>query len=364
VPRIDWVITGLDIRGGAEMFVRKVSPKLAGLGWDMQVITLKNGGSLIRDLRREGMPVVELGVSSRVDINSILRLRAIWKKNPPDLIHTHLFHAGIVGRISARMAGIRNVVIHQHGAEHNRSTFRSFLDRVTSSSVCYYVTSCKYVSGQLEKREMIPSRKIKIIYNGIDLPEANYKIPSSWPANDKEVIACFAGRLSYEKGLDVLLEALRINPYLLKNLQLLILGNGPELQELQHKCQEYQLLNRVHFVGQVESTRAWLYHSNIFVLPSRWEGISMALLEAMSVGLPVVATVVGGTPEVVVNDINGFLVPPNDAVKLGEAITRMVKDEQLRDNMGKAGMEKVKREFSLDKTILQLDTLYRGILYS
>jgi glycosyltransferase involved in cell wall biosynthesis len=121
-------------------------------------------------------------------------------------------------------------------------------------------------------------------------------------------------------------------------------------------------VGRVHFVGHQEDILPWLAALDVFVLSSDWEGMSNALLEAMAAGLPVVATAVGGTPEVVVDGVTGLLVPPHDPISLAEAIVRLLDAPDLRRQMGQAGRERVKKRFTVERMVEQTQTLYEHIL--
>ncbi len=186
MPRLDWLITGLRITGGAEMYVRRVAPLLCQSGWDLRVVTFVSGGDLIDDLRAEGVPVIELGLRHKADLSVIARLTQLWRPDPPDLLHTHLYHAGLIGRIVAHQLGITPVVVHQHGLERARSPLRSLLDRATTGWVTRYVSSCQAVAQVLSTREHIPLSRIEVIYNGLDaspfaVQSSSSSLPQDWP---------------------------------------------------------------------------------------------------------------------------------------------------------------------------------------
>ncbi len=157
--RVDWFITELNIKGGAERFVYLVAPYLVNYGWQLRVITLQKGGDFYHQLNQAGIPCIELGFNPALGVRSLSRLSKLWSVSPPDILHTHLYHAGIVGRIFARKADIPIVLIHQHGLERNRGYLRSFLDRKLNSWVTQYVVSCAAISRLLQSRERIPRIK-------------------------------------------------------------------------------------------------------------------------------------------------------------------------------------------------------------
>ena len=368
--RLDWLITQLRIAGGAEHFVRLSAPRLRAAGWDLRVITLVSGGELVDELRAEGVPVLELGARGRLDLGLLPRLLAAWRADRPRLVHTHLYHAGLLGRGAARWLGLSPVVVHQHGLEQARSRPRSALDRLLSPLASGYVASCEAVRERLAGREGVPPGKILRIYNGVD-PQAFMTREQVSPGEARAFQAEFnlqpgtvrlacAGRLAPEKGQALLLEALARLPEL--PLQAVLFGEGPLREALERRCAALGLGGRVIFAGARRDLRRWLPHFDLFALPSAWEGLSMALLEAMACGLPAAATRVGGSPEAVLDGETGFLTPPGDAQALARALERLAQDPALRRELGAAGRRRVEAVFNLEGTLQALEALYSELL--
>jgi len=367
VPRLDWLITGLRTTGGAEIYVRRVAPLLCQSGWDLRVVTFISGGDLVDDLRAEGVPVIELGLQHKADLSGFARLTRLWRSDPPDLLHTHLYHAGLIGRIVAHRSGISPVVVHQHGAERARSPLRSLLDRATTTWVTRYVSSCQAVAQILTAREHIRPSRIEVIYNGVDptpfiIRPPRFSLPQGWPVPTGIKVVGSVGRLASEKGQGWLLEALAILIHSGQDLHAVLVGEGRSLPDLQNQARHLGIADRVHFAGSRRDVRDWLGNFNLFVLPSEWEGVSLALLEAMASGLPVIASNTGGTPEIVVDGETGLLVPSRDPKSLAEAIQRLLDDSLLRNQMGQSGRARVVESFPIQKTISRLNQLYQGLL--
>ena len=363
--KIDWVITELNILGGAEVYVRQMAPRLLQAGYAIRVITLMSGGTLVKELRNSGVSVIELGLKNKFDWNVLVRLCRLWRIDKPDLVHTHLYHAGIIGRIVAKVMGIRMVVVHQHGAERVRSIIRSGIDRITSSLVSQYVATCRAVADVLQQREGISGTKIAVIYNGIECLDQIGQYPDKPHQTLSSLMTIInIGRLSPEKGHNTLLEAIaRLNSGHTQ-ARLVLVGEGESQTFLTDRIKELNLNGFVHMLGKRRDIAELLVNADIFVLPSDWEGVSMALLEAMAAGLPVVATAVGGTPEVVIDGINGLLVPPGDPEALASALTRLLLDPDLRRHIGQAGRQSVVERFNIQHTVQQLQALYENLIYS
>jgi glycosyltransferase involved in cell wall biosynthesis len=369
MPRIDWLITGLRVTGGAEMYVRRVAPLLRQSGWDLRVVTFVSGGQLVDDLRAEGVPVIELGLRHNADLSVLTRLGRLWRSDPPDLLHTHLYHAGLIGRIVGHRTGIAAIVVHQHGAELARSPLRSLLDRATTTWVTRYVSSCHAVARILTTREHIRLSRIEVIYNGLDstpfsVHPSHLTLPQGWPVPTGAKVVGSVGRLSPEKGQKWLLEALARLIHQGQDLHAVLVGEGRSLLDLQNQARRLRIAERVHFPRARRDIWDWLANFDLFVLPSEWEGVSLALLEAMASGLPVIATNTGGTPEIVLDGETGLLVPARDPGKLAEVMQRLLGDPFLRDQIGQSGRAHALENFTIQNTVTRLNQLYHGLLRS
>ncbi|MEA3308129.1 MAG: glycosyltransferase, partial [Chloroflexota bacterium] len=209
----------------------------------------------------------------------------------------------------------------------------------------------------------IPRHKIVVIPNGIDA-QAFEHLPAKPQARARlglplnSTLVGTVARLNPVKRLDVLLQATA----LMNDVHVVIVGAGPEWERLKTLRKQLGLADRVHLAGQQSNVPEWLAALDLFALTSDWEGMSNALLEAMAAGLPVVATAVGGTPEVVVDGETGFLVPPRDPNALAQAIIRLLRDPDLRHQMGEAGRARVAAHFSVEQMVRKTEALYEKLL--
>jgi glycosyltransferase involved in cell wall biosynthesis len=357
--RVDWLITELDIAGGAETYTAQVVPRLRNKGVDIRVISLRSDGELVNRLRNQSIPVLELGIQSKLNLFPLYCLLRQWQKEPPDIVHTHLYHAGVVGRVLAKFSSIQHVLVHQHGSEINRPSLRTIIDRVSSPLVSKYIVTCQAVKNILASRESIPLDNIHIIYNGVDLDTFHYVNRGAYQRDEAPTVIGYIGRLAKEKNLPQLLAALDILKRKRIVFRVLIVGNGPERVFLENLAINLDLNHEIAWLGEQSNIMDWLQQMDIFVLPSSWEGISMALLEAMATGTPVVATEVGGTSEVVIPWETGILVPSGDINALSTALETCITNRGLRLQMGAAGRKRVEEFFSLEATTQQLFNIYR-----
>ena len=364
--RVDWLITEMNVLGGAEMFVRLAAPRMRARGWDLHVITFSSGGYLAEQIHAESVPLIELGLQHKLNLSAVIKLLLTWKKDKPLLLHTHLYHAGMVGRVAGRLMGIHPIIVQQAGPEQNRSRLRTWWDRHTSFLVDCYLTTCEAVKKNMQVREHIPANQIAVIPNGIVL--TNYQKqppkPAMWPVTAPVPVLGTVGRLSPEKGHHNFLEAMSVLIQQGKNFHAIIIGDGPLKDELAQRTKILHLEEHVSWVGPQSNVPDWLHFFDLFVLPSHWEGISMALLEAMATGLPIVATDVGGNPEVIEHGRSGLLVAPSNPQQLSEAISRLIENPTLRQEMGQSGKKRCQERYNIEIIVEQLDALYKNILRS
>jgi glycosyltransferase involved in cell wall biosynthesis len=218
-----------------------------------------------------------------------------------------------------------------------------------------------------EMRE-VGFRRIVQIPNGVELPPAVTAAERSHARDALRVsgkVALYVGRLDAEKGVDGLIRAWRTVHTRVDNATLLIVGHGPEQRRLEHLLREHPLsAASVQLRGAVRDVRPYLQAADLFILPSRSEGISIALLEALAAGLPVVATEVGGNREVLGGSDVGVLVPPNDPEHLASAISDALAAELDRDRVAAAARTHVAENFSLGHVVDAYEQLYARVLAS
>jgi len=204
----------------------------------------------------------------------------------------------------------------------------------------------------------VSGKRIRIIYNGIDMKEVLAKEGEAKEAVTTAKIshATFAigtiCRLTKEKGADHLLKAIALAQEFIPHLELVVIGDGPEKKNLVWVAKKLGIGQKVKFVGFQENVIDWINNFEIFVLPTREkESFGLVLLEAMARGKPVVATSVGGIPEVVEDKVTGLLVPPKDSTTLGDALIYLYTRPDKRKEMGERGRERVQKLFTLERMV-------------
>ena len=356
--RILYVITELD-PGGAEKALHSLVARLDRERFAPEVACLSGDGEVGRWIEAEGVAVHRLHLRAWNAPLAAVRLWRLMRRGQFDLVHTFLFHANVLGRLATRLAAIPAVVssvrVEEPRRWHqllNRLTWR-LADRivcVSKSTAEFFCRACGAASG-----------RVIAIPNGVDTER--YRPTDRPPAPIQDPVRIVSvGRLDPQKGYDVLIEAARICTERDMVFETTIAGDGPERAALQQQIDAAGLADTVRLVGRSDDVPVLLASSDLFVSSSRWEGMPNAVLEAMATGLPVVATSVGGTPEVVAHGRTGLLVPPEDPAALAAAMADLVLDATRRRELGCAGRARVEAEFTWETNADAHMALYEGLL--
>lgn len=314
-------------------------------------------GDLATAVRRAGFPVfVYPGANRSFSWEALWSLRRHMRSWRPRIVHTH---GALAGRVAGRLSGAR-VIYTKHGmaaseeqaiqvrsagALARRAAVRLFLDRIVAVSDA--------VARSLTAQGARPER-IHVIPGGVDL--------SAYPSTPQPLVPGVIGtlgRLQKEKGFDVLLDAMG---QLRGEARLLLGGEGLLSEELPELSHVLGVADLVEFRGFVRDVPAFMAEMGLFVLSSRSEGLGLVLIEAMAAGRPVVATHVGGVPEVVVHGKTGLLVPPEDPNALAEAIRQVLADPDLAGRMGEAGRRRAELLYGADRMAEQTLALYEELV--
>jgi glycosyltransferase involved in cell wall biosynthesis len=332
--RVAFLIVDLDY-GGAQRLITWIAPRLTARGLDIHVITLKDNVRL-----DPGVPVRRLGMR-KWSLDAVPRLAGILKRLRPDVLHTHLFHANVLGRLCGRLAGVPHIRSTLHTLEG--PPWHRALDRLTAR----LAHSHEFVSEAVARHAGRPGEVVRY-----GVPVGNHS-----PARTDPDLIATAGRLVPGKGIDDLISALP------SRARLRILGDGPDADRLKHRVHELGLRDRVDFPGWTDDVPAGLRGAAVAVFPSRLgEGSPVAVLEAMMAGLPVVATDVGGTRELVEDGVTGWLVPPGRPGALAEEIAWILAHPAAARAVADKGREIARQRFTIDRAADHLVRVYGAAL--
>jgi len=348
---IFYVITEL-YRGGAEKnlsyLVRSVRERHR-----VKLVCLYGDGEVAGELRDAGIEVECLGFRRAWQFYKVRSLARMMRGFAPDIVHTFLIHANIAGRIAARLARVPVTLSSVRVAERERRR-HLLMDRWTNGLVTLEVCNSEAVKRFMADEAGIPSDRMRVIPNGIEVSGCGAGPLPEWPP-----VVTFVGRLHEQKGVDVLIRAAARVLKEVPEAVFRIVGDGPKRAELEALTGQEDVAGSVRFEGYVGDVPGVLAASSLLVLPSRWEGMPNAVLEAMACGRPVVCSGVDGCGEVVADGETGLLVPPGDDAALAEAIVTVVKDRERASQMGRAGRERVEKHFTVPAMVDAYEELYR-----
>ncbi len=354
--------------GGAE---KLLSQFLAHLNRDQFapiVACLYGGDSTIAgEIRALGIPVIDLRMTAKWRWDALWRLYCLLRRERPTIIHTSMFHANLTGRVLGRLAGVPIIITWRHSIDIG-GALREFVNRWTVQLDDRIVAVCELVRQTEIERARVHPDKVITIYNGIALedfsadPLTAVRIRQIFDIPPDAPLLGSVGRMHRSKDFSNLLTAIAQVQELVPTVRALLVGDGELRDELVAQAQSLGLSDVVTFAGIRGDVPDILAALDIFVLPSLWEGLPLALLEAMAASLPVVATTVGGVPEVVVDGETGLLVPPQNPQSLAHALLTLLRDPARRCKMGQAGRKRVEKYFTVERMVQQTEALYEDLI--
>jgi glycosyltransferase involved in cell wall biosynthesis len=339
--------------GGLEKLLVEFARHADRRRFRLHFVPLGARGELADQVEACGWPVTALERPEGLRPGMVVRLALLLRRWKADVVHTHDDRAHIYGAFAARLAGVKRVIHTRHG-QSSRITRRqaalvAAAARLTDRFVCVSEDSAR---GAV--RQGVAPGRVCTLWNGIDVTRFGYCGPR--PDGPAVTVA----RLSPEKGVETLLHAAALAAREDPAFRLEVAGDGPCRPGLQRLAGELGLREHVRFLGQVSDVPSLLAGAGLFVLPSLSEGISLTLLEAMARGLAVVATRVGGNPEVVAEGETGLLVPPRDPPRLAQAMLQLRRDAARGHAMGLAARRRVETHFEVRRMVVEYETLYLG----
>lgn len=362
--RIAFCITDLD-PGGAERALVQLVTRLDRRRWDPIVFSLMWPGSLLDDLHSADIPVNAFDAARSWQAPGvILKLRRALLDWKPQILQTFLFHANLIGRLAGSSAKVPHIVSGIRVAE-KRARGHLLLDRWTDRLVDAHVAVSQSVADFSIRVGKLPARKMVVIRNGVDLDRFANADRIRWtelglPETARVVLT--VGRLDRQKGLLTLVQAAESITRQYPDVHFVFVGEGPQREELEREIGNRGLSGRVLLPGWRSDIPRLLRSAELFVLPSQWEGLPNAVLEAMAAGLPVICSRVEGAEELIEPNRSGLLVSPGNAEQLRETAARLLADSELQKRLGNAAQERVRQEFSWDRMAASYDALYQRLL--
>lgn len=354
--------------GGAERFLVNLVRHLDASKYEPVVAWLSESGPFAEDLKHTGIEVIGIGARGHRDVRALSRLIRVMRERRVAIVNTHLFVDSFYGRLAALVAGVPvRIVTQQNAYEDPRlrlPAWQIWANRMLVSITQHFIAVSQAAKTYLEQVERVPANKISVIPNAIEPPppvskETVRTLRLQWAAQGGSgpLIGTVA-RLEPQKGVDILLEAVAHLRTQVPDVRCVIVGEGRWRSDLDARARSLGVADIVSFVGARRDIPAVLAALDVFVLPSRFEGLSLALLEAMAMGCPVVATSVSGSVEVVKDGETGLLVPREDARALSAAVQRLLLDRCLARRMAARARHNVLSHYTVDAVARQYEAIY------
>lgn len=361
--KVTHVLMDLDV-GGAERLLSDALPLFDRNRYRMEVVALGFDGPMGDLLRENRIPVTALnGAISRPGF--LLKFYNYLSSNKPDILHTHLYWPGVLGRAFGRLIGIEKIICHEHFIAEELSAGRRMIERFTWKWADAVVGVCD--AALKSKESSIPGNVNRItIHNGIRIEDvtsaARGDSRRAMGVPDDNIVAGWVGRVDESvKDLTTLLKTAKMLKAECPSLRWVLIGDGKDREALERESHSQGEDDVVRWLGQRPDARRLYAGMDIFALPSRAEGMPMVILEAMAAGLPVVATRAGGISEIIVDGEEGILFEAGDARAMSQAVKRLAEDATLRKEMGEKGRERANSGFSIERFVEDMDRFYQVI---
>ncbi len=366
-------VAGGGDRGGAKTHILALLTHMDSTRFNCSLVCL-NDGPLAEEARESGLDVTVIPMYHHLDVGAVFRLRKHFKRIRPVIVQTHGVRANLVGRIAAKMARVTHILSTMHSlvsldypTPFANSVF-TYVDRLSSTLAERLIA----VSGQLKEnliQQGFPKEKFTVIHNGIDLSpyqvdgdQVKRKAKAALGIHTSTRVIGTVGRLVPIKGYEDFLTAAGKIKSFEKDICFLMVGDGPCLEKLKEQAANLGISEQVIFTGYRADTADIFFAMDVFVITSLSEGLPIVMLEAMAAGLPIVATAVGGIPEVITHQKNGILVKPRQPNELADRIIALMEDPVKAIALSLAGKRTVRDGFSMDVPAALTADLYDELL--
>ena len=297
-------------------------------------------------------------------LNPICRLA---KQENVDIIHTFFEKSEVMGWLAARLSGIPIWITSRRDLGFKRKNIFKQIFRFTAPDCDRCVAVCQAVKDQVVQQERLAQEKIEVIYNGLDFSPYQHSsngkaLRNELGVDDHVPLVGMIANFNFEiKGHRYFLQAAKSVLERVPDVEFLLIGDGPLRYQYEEMARQLKIKQKVHFMGKRNDVPNILSNLSVSVLSSTSEGLSNVILESMAAGIPVVATRVGGNPELVIDGTTGYLVPPADPRSMAEAIISLLQDPDRASAMGAAGKKMVKEKFTVETMVKNYEHLYKSL---
>lgn len=354
--------------GGTETHILELASRMDRSRFDVTVCTLKAGGVLADELKARGVRVLSLNGIGKLDLRVLIRLFKLLRTEQPDVVQAFLFWANMAARVCGRILRAFPVISSYHDEVVSEGRLVRLVDRLTLAWTQAVVCCSEAVRRSVESRIGKTGDRCTIIPFGVDLVRfhgtsevARHELGLG---EGQRSIGTVCRLVEPKKGLSVLLKAMEElkRRHGVPPCRLVIVGDGPSRGDLESLRDRLELSSWVVFIGTRRDVPQILRSIDIFVLPSLYEGFGIAILEAMAVGKPVIATRVGGVPEFVIPGETGLLIEPGNVHALADALESLLHDSNLAMSMGAKGRVRAQERYDISDIVRRHEQVYEACL--
>jgi glycosyltransferase involved in cell wall biosynthesis len=363
--RILYIIGQLNI-GGAERQLLYLASHLNRDEFQPVICTLSDQTQQRYLAEKADIDVITLPRLMKPDLTRLWRLPAVIRNIQPDLIHSYLFVGNFWARISGTFSGIP-VIISIRNSDYYTSPFQVSMNRILRPLTKMMIANSKAGRNSAISRREIGKRKSLVIYNGIPLFQFDDllrkgDVRKELGLNKENILIGMIARLESQKDYETYLRAMQIVSNKNEKVRVLCVGDGSKKSELMELTRSLNISQITIFTGSRSDVPSILNALDIFVLSSHFEGFPNAIMEAMAAGLPVVASRVGGVPELVAHNITGLLVSPGNAEDLAESVLSLLEDQERATEMGLRGRQRIESSYTIENLVAQTEAVYNQVL--
>lgn len=327
-----------------------------------------------KNIRVFAMPSLVRDIHPLKDIKTLIKLAIFLKKENFDIVHCHTSKGGFIGRLAAKLAGAKIIIYSPHGDIFEgyfcklATDFFILLEKFAARYTDKIINLTKIEIERFLEHGIGTRHQLKQIYNGINIKYYERAITSNLKKRDEfglgkdDFVCATVGRFVPVKGHTYLIKAIQKVVKVIPEAKFLFVGDGELKSKLSEEIKSYDLQRNIFLLGARSDIATILSCINVFLLPSLNEGFGMVLIEAMAARKPVIATNVGGVPEVIINGTTGILVPPEDPEAFSSAIIKLYNNPEMSLEMGSAGYSRARNLFDIKTTVHEFEDLYSKLI--
>jgi len=367
-PRVLHLITSFEI-GGTERQAVELLKRLDTKRYDVRLAVLRNEGPFYEEIRSRFANVPEFPLTSFYNANALrqlARLHRLMVRQSINILHAHDFYSGLLGAAAARLSGVRVIACQRHLKLSDRRA-HEFGSRVIHHLAHRMLVNSQAIRDKIIDQDGAPPSKIRVIKNGIiesnePRAKAREQLCNELRIENSATLIGTVARLQPVKDHRSLIEAaatvLRERP----DVHFVLVGDGPLRNEIEMQCVRLGIANRVHLLGDRSDVARLVPAFDLLALASLHEGLPNAVMEAMAARVPVVATAVGGTRELIEDRVTGYLVAPENPRSLADRICFALGDDEHRTEIVSAAHQRVTEAFGIERMVESVEALYDELM--